>query len=259
MLNIPHQKRKAFKSHFIRAAYIEFRFSSQQKIAWEEKKDELSEKFKKIGFEGNSLALETQFQIKGDSPTVPPSMKLDATVIGLDFHRAEDKSTYKILSDRVVLSTGDYHSFEKFWRTAASCCKQLEGLHNISEIVWAGIRKVNVIGVNAPDGKYRGQGFNDIFFTALRDEKIAPGTAAVAETRYVINKDNKSCLIRLSSVRQADPNNYELQIDIDGNEKFPDGLTLDKLEPKAKEINELIFDTFCWTLSESLIQELEKG
>lgn len=262
MLNIPHQTRKPFKQHFIKDAFFEARFTSPIAGDWQELKDKLSPHLASIGH--TKLNFLHTFSInlspvKDEKVPRPAEQVAQSTsvIAGLVFQNTTSSLVATLFPDKIVLHSKEYVSFEDFLNHYESLISVLDSKANIKlEINWIGIRKINVLTVESSDKIYQGQGFNDSFFNILRNGNVKNTSFVSAENRYVFNEDATTLVMNIKSSKNIE-NNFEIALDLDMNsaKKFSD---FKELSQEATDLNNKVYDVFCWVISDDLRASLEK-
>ncbi len=262
MLNIPHQTRKPFKQHFITDAFFEARFNSAITTNWEELKTKLDPHLESIGHATinflNTFSINFPPIKDEKAPKVAEQVAQSTSVItGLIFQNSTSSLIATLFSDKLVLHSKEYVSFESFLNHYESLISILEMYAKIKlDINWIGIRKVNRLTVQSSDQIYQGQGFNENFFGILRNGNVKNSSFVSAENRYVFNENAKTLIMNIKSSKNIN-NDFEIALDLDMNiaKAFKD---LTDLKREATELNNSVYDVFCWTISGDLKDSLEK-
>lgn len=259
MLKIPHNTRKAFARHFIRQAFIELRFLPVS-VKWEEAHSKFQKECLNLTFDNVVKSLSTQVSMKTDveSEEVQPVVNFSHEVQGLDLIDSKYGIAAQIRRDRIIINTTKYSSFENLWKVSLDCFELAQKIIGAGNILWLGIRKINIVGVEVKNGIYSGEGFNETFFTPLRQGMLDGSTVRQGETRYVLTENEITCIVKLSFHQLVNKNRYDVVFDIDLNQSFDTASDLMNVTRQAKSLNAQLFDVFCWVIAKDLRKSLDK-
>lgn len=260
MLNIPHVNHVNFKRHFIDKVICELRFPSLKKIDWSAK---ISAKFSSamsgVGFDLCKPAIESNLHIQASkkNPKIQ-GVNLQTRVVGLLATSSKSRMNLQFRADRLILTSPSYNGFSEFWKEIRQIIPACESVWGQLHFNWIGIRKVNIIGIESDDGIYEGQGANPLIFAPLRQGNFNPKLVKGAETRYSLGDDETTCNIVTKCSREANPKRVKLIIDIDLNRVIKPPQMLKELDKTAEELNNTIFDIFCWITDSNLLEQMRK-
>lgn len=260
MFNIPHSERKPFKSHFIRDAFFEVRFPAIN-INWEAVFPEISKTM--TGGEFTKINLLHTFNINFVPPVKDPKggeikseqiAQSSSNISGLIFQDSNLFLTANLFTDKIVLHSKQYVTFEQFLSHYEKLMKSLNQVQIKPAINWIGIRKINVLTVQSTEKVYKGEGFNDNFFGILRNGTVKNETFVGAENRYSFQEENRNLIINVKSGKTVN-RDFEITLDLDIN-SAKSFQSSEELAKEAKELNEKVYDVFCWTISDDLKQSM---
>lgn len=260
MFNIPHLDRKPFKRHFIRDAFFEVRFPNLT-VNWEKIYPEITKIM--TGGEFTKINLLHTFNINFAPPLKDPKggeikseqvAQSSSNISGLVFQDSNLLLTANLFPDKIVLHSKQYVTFEQFLGHYEKLIASLDQVGVRPTINWIGIRKINVLTVQSSDKVYRGEGFNDNFFGILRNGTVQNENFMGAENRYVFQQENRNLIVNIRSGKTVNKD-FEITLDLDIN-SVKSFQSKEELAKEAKELNEKVYDVFCWTISEDLKQSM---
>ncbi|MBP9837396.1 MAG: TIGR04255 family protein [Proteobacteria bacterium] len=259
MLNIKHHARKAFSKHFIRQAFIELRYSKIE-VDWKNIKIRLDKDNPFLTFDKLNLAFAANISL--EKPSVSSDKikvaKYSNSLIGIDL-QSDDKSLIaQLRDDRIIFTCNEYTSFENFWSICSDFVTLAKTILFFNDFLWFGVRKINVVGVDVDNGTYRGEGFSEEFFEPVRIGRFEEGFLKSGENNYLVKKDDTSCIIKLAFMQLMDKDKYEICFDIDVNKQLPQPLSFHGLKEEADNLNQMLFDVFCWVIARDLREKLEE-
>lgn len=258
MIRIPHITRKSFKKHFIKNGFLEVRFQPIT-VDWSNFVAKYKPYFASLGYSGYQPGMKANFQLK----QVDGKMKLvthtDDAQDCCIFVSDDKAATIQIHNSKMVFQSQKYLNFENFLQAFVKLSGYFFKEEKITALNFIGLRKVNELVVKDEDNKgYVGSGINNNFFTPIKGQIFDPISVQLGENRYVL-KNEQNAVILTATVQRQMSNEYVLNLDIDWQSILNVSLeTADTFTKEVTRLNESLFDTYCWMISDDLRKELEK-
>lgn len=256
--NFKTEKRRTFPRHFVQRVIAEVRFSPYQ-CEWKKVSSKIEQVLKAEGIQTIRPAYAGNFLFKQEGNKVEEASFLSQT-IGLLGEDIETGISIEFQTDKLIFVQQKYKSFENFWELFEKYVPKICDALGIESIQRLGIRKISGLEVQLSDGEnYAAQGFSNDFFTPVRTKAFKLETLAQGYNSYVLEKDNRTIIVRTQFDRRKGSNKYAISVDFDYIVSFKPAQKLKGLQEVAAKVNEELFELFCWVISPDLKEALEKG
>ena len=254
MFNIPEVEYEVFKKHFIKSVFVELRFNPIS-YDWHNNLEAFQGKMLSLGYSTSKKLTESGFQFKQEEKSKTPVIKqLSEKDIGYQTLNKDGSFILEIKRDRIVFVSHKYMGFSSLLNSIENFIPTFSEIFDVKHFNWAGLRKINEIGIENPNG-YDGGGVNQLFFSPINSGALPSNIIVHGRNTYKVAEDNVTGFINVETDKQIASNRYRLIIDIDVNNSLK---KTSDLKENLQSINKKIFGIFCWIASDDLIENLKK-
>lgn len=258
MFNIPKVDYKPFKRHFIRTGIVEIRFEPIS-FDWESNLDDFKNDMASLGYPTVKKLIRSEFLFNQNSDgKTDPTLKIATAQLGYQATTENGDLTVELKNDRIVFICQAYSRFSELWKSISTINESFSKRFNVTLFDWIGIRKINEIAVVNESGEYNGEGLNPMFFAPINKGALQADAVVRGVNQYVVSQNEMTSSIRTSVNSQPKVGQYTVTIDLDINSKFENSVNFADIEVKSKSMNEMIYNIYCWVISDELLDELNK-
>ncbi len=255
--NLPRQKRKTFRRHFLTSVHAELGFIgvTTEKILAAEA--QLSATFAKHQFLETRKVVMGSFVMQANS-NEPAKLHQDARPVGLSFLSSTPRRELQVHGDKIVFSDNAYDGFESFLsrlREYSAVIAEIIGIDSITKI---GLRKINSILIE-PVVAYQDAFsiFNPALFAVARSGLVMADALKGAEDVNILERNGSMCILRARLKKMTSPSTYEANLDFDLVDRNVSTLS-DAINKVFPELNDTHFDLFMWAATSDLIRLMEE-
>jgi uncharacterized protein (TIGR04255 family) len=259
MFRIPHKDRESFPTHFVREVFLKLQYKPIPD-GWESRLSEFREDLASCGIVTLSPRRRMGFEVTYDKEKAPePIIKSQEQTNGITGANSDSTFSFQMEKDSILFSSKKYCGFDDFSELSRNICNVINNVIPLEDVNSIGLRKIGSINLTMSSNSYSGEGINQTFFTPIRDQLIEGEYLELAENKYILKKENNffNLIATARRVSRDDPTQFSLKLDFDSIRKFPNShVPLSSAFNEMREMNELLFDVFCWICDDELLHKL---